>query len=71
MGQQRSDNRAATVLRELEFVDEHAGKQVNYGRCVSGQCNPNRPCPPGHICVRSSENASYCIPEPVCDEGPP
>ena len=68
------DSSIATIvrlLRELEIVDERAGKQVNYGRCVSGPRNPNRPCPPGHICVRYSENASYCIPVPVCDEGPP
>ncbi len=52
----------------LRSVSCPGGKQVNYSRCVSGQCSPDRPCPPGHICVRYSENASYCIPEPVCEE---
>jgi hypothetical protein len=55
----------------LRSVSCPNGKPVNYGRCVSGSCSPDRPCPPGHICVRYSENASYCIPEPMCAEEKP
>ncbi|MBI4002150.1 MAG: hypothetical protein HY348_10240 [Nitrospira defluvii] len=52
----------------LRSVSCPGGKQVNYSRCVSGQCSLDHPCPPGHLCVRYSENVSYCIPEPVCEE---
>jgi hypothetical protein len=55
----------------LQSVSCPNGKQVNYGSCVSGKCSPDRPCPPGHICVRYSDNASYCIPAPVCSDETP
>lgn len=55
----------------LRSVSCPNGKQENYGRCVSGQCSPDRPCPSGHLCVLYSENASYCIPESVCTEEKP